>query len=48
LANADWLAKAGGNGMSKPTFFRLRKKLQEAGKILESIASGKWQPILTK
>jgi hypothetical protein len=47
-ANADWLAKAGGNGMSKPTFFRLRKKLQEAGKILESIASGKWQPILTK
>ena len=48
LANADWLAKADGEGISKATFYRLRKELKNAGKILESIASGTWQPILTK
>ena len=48
LANADWLAKADGEGMSKPTFYRLRKELQKGGKIHASAVTGTWQPILTK
>ena len=48
LPNADWLAKADGEGISKRTFFRLRKALESAGKIHASMTSGKWQPILTK
>lgn len=48
LANADWLAKANGEGISKPTFYRLRKALEKAGKIHASPVTGTWQPILTK
>jgi hypothetical protein len=48
LANADWLAKADGEGMSKPTFYRLRKELVQAKKIHASVVTGTWQPILTK
>ena len=48
LANADWLAKANGEGISKPTFYRLRKTLEKAGKIHASPVTGTWQPILTK
>ena len=48
LGNADWLVKASGEGMSKPTFYRLRKALDKAGKIHASVVTGTWQPILTK
>lgn len=48
LTNADWLAKADGDGISKPTFYRLRKALENSGKIHHSPVTGKWQPILTK
>jgi hypothetical protein len=48
LTNADWLAKADGEGMSKPTFYRMRKALETSGKIHHSAITGKWQPILTK
>jgi hypothetical protein len=48
LANADWLAKADCEGISKRTFYRLRAELKKRGKIVESITGGKWQPILTK
>ena len=48
LTNADWLAKADGEGMSKPTFYRMRKSLETSGKIHHSAITGKWQPILTK
>ena len=48
LANTDWLAKAAGEGMSKPTFYRLRKELVQAKKIHASVVTGTWQPILKK
>jgi hypothetical protein len=45
LSNADWLAAAENEGISKATFFRLRKELQGANRVLQSAVSGKWQPI---
>ena len=48
LTNADWMLKADGEGMSKPTFYRMRKALETSGKIHHSAVTGKWQPILTK
>ena len=48
LENKAWLEAADENRISRRTFFRLRKELQKAGKILDSVATGKWQPILKK
>lgn len=48
LSNAHWIARAAEEGMSRPTFFRLRKALENDGKTLQSTVSGKWQPILTR
>lgn len=48
LENKAWLELADADGISRRTFFRLRAELKKAGKILESAASGKWQPISTK
>ena len=48
LENKAWLEVADKNGISRRTFYRLRKELQKAGKILDSVAAGKWQPILKK
>jgi AAA domain len=48
LENKTWLEVAAENGISRRTFFRLRKELQKVGKVIESVASGKWQPILEK
>jgi len=45
LSNSDWLARAASEGMSKATFFRLRKELETGRKILQSAMSAKWQPI---
>jgi len=48
LTNAEWLTKATEEGMSRPTFFRLRKALENDGKTRQSTISAKWQPILTR
>jgi len=48
LENAGWQAKAEVEGMSRPTFYRLRKELKNSKKIHAEAASGKWQPILKK
>jgi hypothetical protein len=48
LENMAWQEIADENGISRRTFFRLRKSLENDGKILNSIAAGKWQPILKK
>ena len=48
LTNAEWLTKATEEGMSRPTFFRLRKALENDGKTRQSTSGGKWQPILTR
>jgi hypothetical protein len=48
LSNADWLAKAEAQGISRRTFFRLRKALENAARIHLSPISEYWQPILTK
>jgi len=45
LTNAEWLTKATEEGMSRPTFFRLRKALENDGKTRQSTISAKWQPI---
>ena len=47
-STADWLTKAADEGISKATFYRLRKALQKSGKIHASTVTGLWQPILTK
>lgn len=48
LASTDWQAKAADEGISKATFFRLRKALQKSQRINGSTVTGRWQPILTK
>ncbi|MGA3268092.1 MAG: AAA family ATPase [Verrucomicrobiota bacterium] len=48
LTNADFLAAADADGISKRTFYRLRKLLEAAGKIMLSKVNGKWKPISPK
>ena len=48
LSNPDWQAKAKGEGMSRPTFFRLRKELQKGKKIHQTAVTDIWQPFLKK
>lgn len=48
LTNANWQAVANEEGISKRTFFRLRKTLEKTEKILQSKANGKWMPIQAK
>ena len=48
LSNADWLAKAEEKGMSRSTYYELRKKLKQSGNVLESVVSGKWVPTQPK
>ena len=48
LTNSAFLAAAVENGISRRTFFRLKKELETGGKILLSAVSGKWMPISPK
>jgi hypothetical protein len=48
LSNAEWMEKAEAEGISKATFYRLKKALSEARKIHQAAVTGIWQPILTK
>ncbi len=48
LANKDWLEVAEEDGISKRTFYRLRKDLENGGKVLNSTPAGKWLPIHAK
>jgi len=48
LANVEFVAAADGDGISKRTFYRLRKSLEKAGKIMFDKASGKWTPVSPK
>lgn len=48
LTNSEFLATAEGDGISNRTFYRLRKQLEKAGKILLSRVTGKWTPISPK
>lgn len=48
LENGDWLARAAKQGISRPTFYKLRKGLVKGGKIQSNTATGIWHPILTK
>jgi len=48
LTNSNWLAKAAAEGVSKATFYRLRKDLQIGRKIHFSTITDKFQPILSK
>jgi hypothetical protein len=48
LKNADWRAAADENGIGRSTFYDLRKTLKKRGKVLESVAAGKWLPVLSK
>jgi len=48
LENKAWQKVADENGISRRTFFRLRKALETAGKIHPSTVNGTWQPILKK
>jgi len=48
LDNKAWLEAARVKRISERTFYRLRGDLEKAGKILESIAVGKWLPIQSK
>jgi hypothetical protein len=48
LENKAWQEVADENGISRRTFFRLRKALETAGKIHPSAVTGTWQPILKK
>ena len=46
MENKAWIATAAENGISRRTFFRLRKELQKSGKVRESVANGEWFPVL--
>jgi hypothetical protein len=48
LTPANFLAVADEDGISKRTFYRLRKTLEKAGKIMLSKVSGKWTPLSPK
>ena len=48
LKNEKWIKAARADGISERTFFRLRPKLEKAGKILLSKATGRWTPISLK
>ncbi|MGA2855147.1 MAG: AAA family ATPase, partial [Verrucomicrobiota bacterium] len=48
LTNADFLAAGDTEGISKRTFYRLRKLLETDGKIILSKVTGKWTPISPK
>ena len=48
LTNAAFLAAADEDGISKRTFYRLRKSLEKAGRIMLSKVTGKWTPISPK
>jgi hypothetical protein len=49
LNNKDWKAKARDeHGISERTFYRLRKSLLRAKKILDSKVNDRWMPVKTK
>jgi hypothetical protein len=48
LTNADFLDAAKEQGISERSYYRLKKELETAGKIMLSKVTGKWTPILTK
>jgi hypothetical protein len=45
LATADWQGAAEAVGISRRTYFRLRKDLKSSGKVRENITAGKWTPV---
>ncbi|HUZ07308.1 MAG TPA: AAA family ATPase, partial [Candidatus Paceibacterota bacterium] len=48
LTNAEFLKAADEDGISKRTFYRLRKSLEKSGRILLSKVSAKWTPVSSK
>jgi hypothetical protein len=48
LENSDWLTAADEQGISRRTFFRLRKQLEKSRRIMLSTATGRWTPLLNK
>jgi hypothetical protein len=48
LMNPEWMEKAAEEGISRPTFYRLKKALFDARKIHQAAVTGVLQPILTK
>ena len=48
LTNAEWLARADENGIGKSSYYTLRKALKQSEKVFDSVAAGKWLPIIQK
>jgi hypothetical protein len=48
LTTAGWQDQAESQGISRRSYFRLRKKLQDTGKVRENITAGTWMPNLPK
>lgn len=48
LTTGDWRVAADEDGITERTFFRLRKSLEKAAKIIKSKANGRWMPIQPK
>lgn len=44
LKNAIWVACASGKGISRRTFFRLRKMLEQTGKVERCPVTNQWEP----
>ena len=48
LTNAEWLATADENGITRSTYYELRKALQKSEKVADSTTAGKWLPVTPK
>jgi len=48
LATRDWLTAAAAKNISARTYYRLRSALESSGKVLGSVAGGRWTPVLPK
>lgn len=48
LLTREWLLAAEAKNISERTFYRLRYKLENSGKVLGSVAGGRWTPSSTK
>ncbi len=48
LSNADFEAKANGQGISRRTYYRLRKSLEAEGKLQPDSVTGNWKAVLTE
>jgi len=48
LATRDWLTAAAAKNISERSYYRLRNALESSGKVLGSVAGGRWTPVLPK